>query len=406
MDIISSPQKARQLCNKLAENHAQNPFITIDTEFIRDRSYWAKLCLIQIACPEYAFALDPISNPQVLDPFQELLQNKNITKVLHGCKQDLEIFFQLYKNIPNPLRDTQVIAMALGYGDQPSYGLLAKQILGINICKNERFTNWAQRPLSNAQISYAESDVRPLCELYPQLSQKLSQLKRQNWIQDEMDTLCNPHNFCCDPKSAWQKLSLRQYDHKYLAILIALAEWREQQAQNRDLPRQFVCCDETIQAIARAPNLSVGDVLKTRTKNSRKPGEKDIENMIQIAKNASSNKQPLPNIPKPKTKNRASPDLLSLLKALLKARANHHKVAPRMIATSDELTTFALGKNTRVLSGWRYDIFGQDALALRNGKLGIVWENGEMKAIPVTPPAANLTNNLAPNLTPNLATAK
>ncbi|MDA8001244.1 MAG: ribonuclease D [Alphaproteobacteria bacterium] len=386
MDIIRCPRLARQTCRKMAES----PFVALDTEFIRDRSYWAKLCLVQMASPDYVCALDPIAEPEVLAPLEDLLQDETTVKILHGCKQDLEIFFNLFGRVPRPVCDTQVVAMALGYGDQPGYGLLVKQILGKDVCKNERFTDWAQRPLSAAQVRYAESDVRPLCSLYLKLTDKLDRLRRRSWIEDEMATLCDPDNFVCRPEDAWKRLTLRRRDPRYLFIVVALARWREEQAQLRDIPRQHVCDDHIIQAVARAPNLSADLILGGgRMKSRRVPGGEVLEEMVEVAKRALREERPLPEIPKSdSSRHEVAPDLLSLLKALLKARAQSYNVAPRMIATVDELAVFALGRETRVLSGWRYDIFGHDALALRNGKIGVAWRNGGMEAVPVTAKAS------------------
>ena len=356
------------------------PYLALDTEFLRDQTYWPKLCLIQVASPDVAAIIDPLADDIDLKPFYELLKKPNIVKVFHAARQDIEIFQQQGGVIPNPLFDTQVAAMVCGYGDAASYETLARRIASVEIDKSSRFTDWSRRPLSNKQLEYAIGDVTHLRKIYEVLDAQLKKTHREAWVADEIAALQSPELYAMNPANAWKRLKARTSSKRFIALLAAIAEWREREAQTRDIPRGRVLKDEAILEIAAHPPESADTLERIRAipkgfANSRMG--KTLMEAIEIGRHA----QPPEGIEpeKPRRKREPSQAAIDLLKTLLRLRAEDANVAPRLIANADDIESLAASEDEGVaaLHGWRAEVFGNDAQALRKGELGIALSKGK-----------------------------
>jgi ribonuclease D len=355
-------------------------YLALDTEFLRDQTYWPKLCLIQVASTEVAAIIDPLADGIDLKPFYELLKKPNIVKVFHAARQDIEIFQQQGGVIPHPLFDTQVAAMVCGYGDAASYETLARRIAGVEIDKSSRFTDWSRRPLSNKQLEYAIGDVTHLRKIYEVLDAELKKKNREAWVADEISALQNPELYAMNPANAWKRLKARTSSKRFIALLASIAEWREREAQTRDIPRGRVLKDEAILEIAAHPPESADALERIRAipkgfANSRMG--KTLMDAIEQGRHA----QPPEGIEpeKPRRKREPSQAAIDLLKTLLRLRAEDANVAPRLIANADDIESLAAQEDDGVaaLHGWRAEVFGNDAQALRKGELGIALLKGK-----------------------------
>jgi len=356
------------------------PYLALDTEFLRDQTYWPKLCLIQVASPDVAAIIDPLADGIDLKPFYELLRKPNIVKVFHAARQDIEIFQQQGGVIPHPLFDTQVAAMVCGYGDAASYETLARRIAGVEIDKSSRFTDWSRRPLSNKQLEYAIGDVTHLRKIYEVLDAELKKTNREAWVADEIAALQNPELYAMNPANAWKRLKARTTSKRFIALLAAIAEWREREAQTRDIPRGRVLKDEAILEIAAHPPESADALERIRAipkgfANSRMG--KTLMEAIETGRHAQPPEGLEPE--KPRRKREPSQAAIDLLKTLLRLRAEDANVAPRLIANADDIESLAASEDEGVaaLHGWRADVFGNDAQALRKGELGIALSKGK-----------------------------
>lgn len=382
MRIVTTTADLKTLIGEL-ENA---PYLALDTEFLRDQTYWPKLCLIQVASPEVAAIVDPLAAGIDLKPFYELLKNGKIVKVFHAARQDIEIFQQQGGVIPHPLFDTQVAAMVAGYGDAASYETLARNIAKVEIDKSSRFTDWSRRPLTGKQLEYALGDVTHLRRIYEKLDAELKRTHREEWIADEISALQNPALYAMDPTQAWKRLKARTTSKRFLAMLAAIAEWREREAQTRDIPRGRVLKDEALLEIAAHPPETAEGLERIRAipkgfANSRMG--KTLMEAIEKGRTA-----PPPEgieTDKPRRKREPSQAAVDLLKTLLRLRAEYAQVAPRLIANADDIESLAAHEDDGVaaLHGWRAEIFGNDAKALRDGQLAIALRNG--KAVVVKP---------------------
>lgn len=382
MRIVTTTADLKTLIGEL-ENA---PYLALDTEFLRDQTYWPKLCLIQVASPEVAAIVDPLAAGIDLKPFYELLKNGKIVKVFHAARQDIEIFQQQGGVIPHPLFDTQVAAMVAGYGDAASYETLARSIAKVEIDKSSRFTDWSRRPLTGKQLEYALGDVTHLRRIYEKLDAELKRTHREEWIADEISALQNPALYAMDPTQAWKRLKARTTSKRFLAMLAAIAEWREREAQTRDIPRGRVLKDEALLEIAAHPPETAEGLERIRAipkgfANSRMG--KTLMEAIEKGRAA-----PPPEgieTDKPRRKREPSQAAVDLLKTLLRLRAEYAQVAPRLIANADDIESLAAHEDDGVaaLHGWRAEIFGNDAQALRDGQLAIALRNG--KAVVVKP---------------------
>lgn len=362
------------------------PFVAVDTEFMRETTYWPKLCLIQAAAPGIEAVIDPLADGLDLTPFLDVMRDKTIQKVFHAARQDVEIFYNLGA-IPQPLFDTQIAGMAAGFGEQIAYDALVRQMLKVDLDKSSRFTDWARRPLSDSQLSYALADVTHLAELYPMLRARLEQADRLSWVTEEMAAMTDPALYDMDPEIAWKRLKPRRHTTKYLSVFRAVSAWRERTAQARDQPRGRVLKDEAIDEIAtQAPVEAEGlDRLRSLPKgfSGSKFGPELLE-AVRVALRDADTYAPQVARP-PATHTPAAGAVVELLKVLLKARAEDAGVASKLIATVADLEKLAADDNadTPALHGWRREAFGEDALKLKRGELALVLDGARVKVAPV-----------------------
>lgn len=369
MNLISTTEELAAACSRLAAH----PFVTVDTEFLRETTYYPKLCLIQIASPDEAVMVDPLVEGLDLAPFMALMTDQNVVKVFHAARQDLEIVWMLGRVLPTPLFDTQVAAMVCGYGDSVGYEQLVNDLAKARIDKSSRFTDWSRRPLSEAQLVYAESDVTHLRDIYLALQADLAASGRESWVAEEMAVLNSPGTYEVKPENAWQRLKGRLRKPKELAVLMELAAWREREAQHRDVPRQRVLKDDALMDIVqRAPRSAeaLGELRSVPNgfERSRAGGEV----LAAVERALAIDPRNLPRL----ERERGRPSngaVLDLLKVLLKATADAERVAPKIIASTDDLEEIASDDEADVpaLHGWRREIFGEKALALKNGSLSL-----------------------------------
>lgn len=377
--LITDTATLAALCDRLA----RSPWITVDTEFMRENSYWPELCLVQIADESEAAAIDPMARGMDLKPLLDLLtENEDVLKVVHAGGQDIEIVFNLTGKTPHPLFDTQVAAMALGMGEQVGYANLVESMTGVKLDKGARFTDWSRRPLDKRQIDYAIGDVTYLSQIFPKMLAKLRKTGRGEWLDQEMERLADPANYVNDPDLAWQRIRPPSRKPEVLGRLKAIAAWRELEARSKNLPRGRLMKDETLADLASHPPRAQGDLAKVRGLAASWAGN-DIGARLMATIAAAG---PLPEAEMPAREDR-KPGLgkdgaliADLLKLLLKVRAKEADVAPRLLARSDELEALAAGtrQGLAMLTGWRHDIFGKDALALVEGRLAFSVRNGKM----------------------------
>jgi ribonuclease D len=373
---ITTTSELAATCSRMAAH----PFVTVDTEFLRETTYYPLLCVAQMASPEEAVVVDTLAPGIDLSPFYALMANEEVMKVFHAARQDIEIVWHAAKLIPHPIFDTQVAAMVLGYGDSISYDQLVQRITGDTLDKSHRFTDWTRRPLSSAQLSYAISDVTHLRDVYLALVDDLQRRGRADWVEDEMGVLTSPDTYRMEPENAWQRLKTRVRKPKELAVLIEVAAWREREAQSRDVPRSRVLKDEVIADIAvQAPTTTEKlKHLRSLPKGFERSrwGEAIVAAVERgLARDMKtlplqSRTQPAPN----------GAAVVELLKVLLRMISEHRHVAAKVIATVDDLERIAADDNAKVpaLAGWRLELFGEKALALKHGKLALAIEKGKV----------------------------
>jgi len=367
----------------LVERLSKKPFVAVDTEFMRENTYWPDLCLIQIASDEEAAAIDPKADIDLSPLLSLLVENEEVLKVFHAGGQDLEIIYNLTEKVPHPLFDTQIAAMALGHGEQVGYSNLIESMLGHNIDKGARFTDWSRRPLDKRQIDYAIADVTHLATVFPKLLQRLKKTGRGGWLDEEMERLANPSSFAFEPEDAWKRLKLPSRNPAVLGRLKALAGWREVEARTKNIPRGRIVKDDTLGELAAHPPKTQDDLGRVRGLSA---GWKtnDIGARLMAAVEASKPLEPdeMPDR-EPRRPGLTKDAVLvsDLLKLLLKIRAKETGVAPRLIARSDDLEALAAGvrKDLNILNGWRFEEFGRDALDLVEGRLAFAIENGKLK---------------------------
>jgi ribonuclease D len=355
------------------------PYLALDTEFLRDQTYWPKLCLIQVASPDVAAIIDPLADGIDLKPFYELLKKPEIVKVFHAARQDIEIFQQQGGVIPDPLFDSQVAAMVCGYGDAASYETLARKIAHVEIDKSSRFTDWSRRPLSNKQLEYAIGDVTHLRVIYETLSAELKRTHRESWVAEEIAALQNPALYAMDPANAWKRLKARTSSKRFLAMLASLAAWREREAQTRDIPRGRVLKDEALLEIAAHPPDNPDALERIRAIPKGFAASRMGKSLMEAVEQGRTAPPPTGIEPeKPRRKREPSQAAIDLLKTLLRLKSEEANVAPRLIANADDIESLAAFEDDGIeaLSGWRADVFGNDAIALRNGELGIALSKG------------------------------
>jgi ribonuclease D len=370
MTVIDTTEALAAFCRRQAEA----PYITVDTEFMRDKTYWPLLCLVQIAGPEAAASIDPLAPGIDLAPLFALMVDPAVLKVFHAARQDIEIFVKLAGAVPAPLFDTQVAAMVCGFGDAVSYETLAGKLAGAHIDKSSRFTDWAHRPLTERQLNYALSDVVPLRAAYEKLAQRLAKTGRAQWLGEEMGELTDPATYRQDPEEAWRRLKVRSNNRRLLALLRELAAWRETAAQQRNLPRNRLLRDEALLEIAAHAPADVAELARTRGLGRNFAEGRLGGEILAVVKRVRA--MPESSYPVPPPRHEPVPGigpLVDLLRVLLKLRSEEHDVAQKLVADTEDLELIAAddGAPVRALQGWRADIFGRDALDLKHGRLAL-----------------------------------
>ena len=371
----------KTLCDFCAPLHEES-FITIDTEFMREKTYWPQLCLVQIGAKNTAAAIDVLADSMDLTPVFELLKNTNVTKVFHAARQDLEIFLHLSGEIPEPLFDTQVAAMVCGFGDSVGYEQLVAKLANAQVDKGSRFTDWSARPLSERQINYALADVTHLRVAYDKLHRRLKQENRTHWIEEEMNVLRDPATYRPHPKEVYQRIKGKRGKGNFLVVLRELAAWRELEAQRRDVPRNRVLKDDSLIEIAHYTPDNPQKLSRTRGLSERAANGpmgsailKTVDQALKIPQDQWPEPPPHPNLPS------GTGPTSDLLKVLLKKVSKETNVAGKLIASSAELDMIAgFGKDADVpaLSGWRNEIFGSDAIRLRSGELALAIDDHKL----------------------------
>jgi len=361
-------------------------FVAVDTEFMRETTYWPKLCLIQAATPDAEAVIDPLADGIDLSPFLEILRDPSITKVFHAARQDVEIFNNL-NAMPASLFDTQVAAMAAGYGEQIAYDALVRNMLKIELDKSSRFTDWARRPLTDNQLTYALADVTHLAALYPRLRARLETEGRLAWVADEMTSLCDPALYDVSPENAWRRLKPRKQTARYLSVYRAVAGWRERTAQLRDQPRSRILKDDAIDELASQAPTDAGQMERLRSVPKGFAGSRFGPELLDTIREALRDPEAsAPVLEKTRAPhNPAAGAVVELLKVLLKARAEDAGVASKLIATVSDLEQIAQDDNadTPALSGWRKEAFGADALRLKRGELALVLDGTRVRVVEV-----------------------
>ena len=379
MTPITSNAELESFCDRLKDA----PFIAVDTEFMRETTYWPKVCLIQVASDTDAANIDPLAEGLDLVPLLALMADEKIVKVFHAAKQDIEIF-NMMGTIPRPLFDTQIAAMAAGYGEQIAYDALVRQMLRVDIDKSSRFTDWARRPLSDAQLKYALADVTHLAKIYPKLCDRLAKAGRLGWVSEEMAALGDPAAYNADPENAWRRLKPRKFNPRYLAAFKATAAWRERAAQTRDQPRGRILKDDAIDEVATQVPLDAEALNRLRSVPKGFSGSRFGPELVAALKEAMRDPEayaPVVERAPPPPQNAGA--VVELLKVLLKARAEDAGVASKLIATVSDLEKIAANDQAQVgaLHGWRRELFGADALRLKRGELALVLDGARVKVV-------------------------
>jgi ribonuclease D len=376
MEIITTTAELTAVCNRLAKH----PVITVDTEFLRETTYYPLLCVVQMASAEDAVVVDTLAEGIDLKPFFDLMANESVLKVFHAARQDIEIIFHRAGIIPHPVFDTQVAAMVLGYGDSIAYDQLVERITGHRPDKTHRFTDWSHRPLTQDQITYALADVTHLRDVFAALDADLKKRGRSEWVSEEMDVLTSPTTYDFHPERAWERLKTRVRKPKELAVLMEVAAWREQEAQTRDVPRSRVLKDDAIADIATHAPTSLERLAGLRSLPKGFDKSKWGQDIVAAVKRGTARDlSTLPKLDKPRGNNNGGATV-ELLKVLLRMTSERHAVASKVIATVDDLEQIAADDNADVgaLHGWRRELFGEAALALKQGRVALAIDKGRV----------------------------
>ena len=385
MITITTTEALAEYCTEAR----QHDYVTIDTEFLRERTYYSKLCLIQLAMPgtdaSNAVLVDPLVEGLSLEPLYELFRDTSVVKVFHAARQDLEIFFVDAQVFPEPLFDTQVAAMVCGFGEQVGYETLVKKIAREQVDKSSRFTDWSRRPLTDAQKNYAIGDVTHLRQVYEFLDKKLEENNRSHWVQEELSILTNPDTYIIKPIDAWKRVKTRTSTAKFMAVVQMLAVFREEYAQSRNVPRNRVYKDDALVELASNKPKTMEDLSRSRLllREARR-GEIADGILVAVAKGVG---MPADRAPKPvggREKLQVNPALADLLRVLLKAKTESAGVAAKLIASAADLDAMAGGmRDVAAVSGWRAEVFGEDALRLCEGKIALAAVGNDVKVVPL-----------------------
>jgi ribonuclease D len=383
--LITTTEALAELCQRLR----QERFVTVDTEFMRERTYWPELCVVQLAGADDVAVLDAEAEGIDLAPLGALLADQAVMKVFHAARQDIEIFVLKFGDVPRPLFDTQVAAMVAGFGDQVGYDALVSALTGGSIDKAHRFSDWSARPLSPAQIAYAAADVTWLRGVYEKLLARLERDGRVDWVTQEMAVLSDPATYRPDPDAMWERLRPRSSNRRYLGQVRAIAAWREREAQRVNIPRQRLLKDEAVLEIAATAPDSAEALSRARgISRGFAEGRTGLSLLAAIAEASALPDDALPEAPRSRDGPRPSPALVSLLKVLLAAKCEQHNVAPKLLASSDDIDRLATedAPDIEALHGWRHALYGADAMALKEGKIALGVDGRRIRILPV--PAA------------------
>ncbi len=381
-DLITSSPDLADFCDEAR----QNDFIAVDTEFVRMRTFWPHLCLVQVATAQRAVAIDALADRIDLAPLGALMADRTILKVFHAARQDVEIFLHHFGAVPQPLFDTQAAAMVCGFGESVGFEVLVRKLAKLHIDKSQRFTDWSRRPLSTAQLHYALNDVIHLRTIHQAINQMLDQNGRKHWLDEEIAMLSDPATYRIDPQDCWQRIKRRGNHPKSLVVLRALAAWREIEAHRRNLPRKYILRDETLLGLAAARPKTIEELAQSRHFPPQRADQTIGKVVLETIKTALSS--PPESWPQPPTKPEQShqdQSAIALLKLLLKMVCDTHGVAPRLVASHADIEAIVAGDDTNIpaLCGWRRDIFGADALNVKAGKQAITLHDGMLRLIEI-----------------------
>lgn len=375
--LVKTTEELAALCQALSVE----PYVTVDTEFLREKTYFPKLCLVQVAGKEAAFAVDSLAEGMDLTPLFALLDNPRVLKVFHSARQDIEIFYNLTSHIPYPLFDTQVAAMVCDFGEAVSYEVLVRKLAGVQLDKSSRFTDWSHRPLTKKQLAYAISDVVHLRDVYEKLNQKLEENGRISWLAEEMAILTDPKSYVNAPEDAWEKIRIRSgQSSRFVKRVQELAKWREATAKRRDLPRNHILKEQTLLEVAATAPRDMEGLRHIRGMGKLSDtSQTGLEILSVLAAVEALQDEELAPFKSKKTVHKNSA-LIELLKVLLRMQSDEHHVAPKLIASSDDLARIATEKKPDVpaMQGWRYEVFGQYAEALKEGKVALSAKGSRM----------------------------
>ncbi|HIA82082.1 MAG TPA: ribonuclease D [Rhodospirillales bacterium] len=383
MAVIADSTSLTKFCDRLIKSL----YITVDTEFMRDQTYWPRLCLVQIANEHEAAAIDTLAKGIDITPLLNLFTNPRILKIFHAARQDLEIFYRLMGRLPSPIFDTQIAAMVCGFGDSAGYDTLVRKLTDETIDKSSRFTDWALRPLSQRQINYALGDVTHLRQVYIKLNEMLGQNNRHNWMDEELSILRDTKNYTFAPEDAWRRIKYRAPKPRFLAILKEVAAWREIEAQNKDIPRNRIVRDESLIEISHHAPKTINDLSRARGLSLKKAEGslgKALLNAVKVGLNVPS--ENLPEVKRDAPLPKGIGPITDLLKVLLKLKCEKHDVAQKLIATvndMEQIAAFGQNANVPALQGWRQEVFGIDALRLRSGQLAMVIKDHNLELVEI-----------------------
>ena len=402
-DLITDTETLRELCDRLSNSE----FVCVDTEFMRENTYWPELCLVQIGNEDEAAAVDPLAEGIDLSPLLDLLcDNDEVLKVFHAGGQDVEIVFNLTGKTPFPIFDTQIAMMAISQSEQIGYANLVESWLSITVDKGARFTDWSRRPLTDRQIEYAIGDVTHLAKIFPKILNKLITTGRGAWLNAEMDKLADADNYRMDPDNAWRRIRQQGRNPQVLGRLKALAAWRENEAQHKNIPRGRIMRDETLADLASHPPKKQVDLIKVRGLSNAWKDNDIGKRLMKVLENA----EPMPKSELPEKQKRGAPLgkegalVADLLKLLLKIRSREIDIASRLLTKSNEMEALAAGvRDLPILEGWRYEVFGKDALALVEGKTAFAVRKGKLHMTDVDAMAGDMAESAADDAAPQAA---
>ncbi len=377
MKVIEKTADLAEICASLRDSE----FVTVDTEFMRSNTYWPKLCLIQVAGDDGAWAIDPLAEGLSLEPFVELMANDKILKVLHAARQDMEIFLHDFGALPHPVFDTQVAAMVAGFGDSVGYETLVNHFTKARVDKSSRFADWARRPLTTKQVQYALGDVIHLRDIYKGMAKILAKNGRESWLSEEMDVLIDPATYVVQPGDAWLRLKPKSSNRRFMACVRAVAEWREYRAQKIDVPRNRVIRDDVVLEIAAHPPTTMEELKSVRGLAENMARGPIGESLLKALDDARALPEDmLPQAEQRRQLPRGIGPIVDLMRVLLKLRCEEENVAQKLVANMSDLEELAADDNADVPArhGWRFDVFGKDAIALKHGKLALSIKRGNV----------------------------